>query len=383
MAGLLTAIFLKRAKKDVLVLEQKKPPGFKPCGGGVTPRAMRLFKKFNIDMGPCTPVFVMENNSPPWHYNRSETKMAVMNIADRQLIDQAVLGAAIKEGVKIKHARVSGFDYTKGKFKVKTTCGDFFSQILVGADGATSLTRRAFGAKVPHYARAIMIRSLETTRCSDSIIFDGGYVNGGYGWVFPIGENTVNAGIYVIGKYGPKNLRDVLSSYIKDRLEIISAPCPVTGGVIPWGGHTRPAPGVPVLLIGDAGGFADPLTGEGIYHAIYTAYAAANAIISSDFRYVRLAYYRNLLGMRLNTALLRMACPRAHTPHGARVGGRIMGKRFIYGPVAEGMLRGFSTSATVPGFPFLLAMHFINPKIKSHARRAYMSLADHAKTPWV
>ncbi len=382
MAGLATALFLRRSNKDVLVLEKSRAPRFKPCGGGITPRALLLAEKLGIDLGPLIHLKVMENNSPPWHYNRFEARLTVTGVADRQIIDQCVYDAAIAEGVRVVHAAVQRLDYHQGKFRVVTDKGVFQSRILVGADGANSLTRRAFGSHVPRIARAAMHRCIETSRYSDRIIFDGGYADRGYGWIFPTGTNTVNAGIYIIEKYSRDNLRQALNQYVRDRFGAKADPGPMTGGIIPWGGHTRPAKGVPVLLVGDAGGFADPLTGEGIYQALYTAKVAADAVISAEPSTVRRTYYRKLLPLRANVGMLRFACPIAHTPFGARTGGRVLGKSWVHGPVAEGLLMGLNTSFIGLAYPYLLQAYLKDSKLVSHKKRSYLSLAEHASKPF-
>lgn len=379
MAGLAAAILLKRAGQDVLVLDKEKSPGFKPCAGGVTPRAMGLAKKLDLDLGALNHLYVMENNTPPWHYNRFETRLPLMSVADRQVIDKTMWDNAKNAGVRILNAKVNGVDFHKGKFLIKTTRNDYQSEMLIGADGATSLVRRAFGSRVPLLARAAMYRRIETKKYHDRIIFDGGYIDRGYGWVFPTGDGAVNAGVYVIEKFSGLKLRRSLRQYALDRFGIEPPRDEVTGGIIPWGGHTRPAKGVPVLLTGDAGGFADPLTGEGIYHAMYTGAAAAEAIISSDQKSVRAAYYRSILPLRANSAMLRIACPIAHTPQGARIGARLLSKRFIHGPAAEGLIRGFNSSSIAPAYPWLAAVHLTNPKLIGHRHRVRTPLAEHSE----
>ncbi|MBI9075635.1 MAG: geranylgeranyl reductase family protein [Desulfatibacillum sp.] len=382
MAGLAAAIFLRRAGKDVLVLERSKTPAFKTCAGGITPRGATLAKRLGLNLGPLVYTYVMENNTPPWHYNRFEADIPVMAVADRQVIDRSVFQQALAEGVAIEHAAVEGLDYARGKFSIKTNKGSFSSRILVGADGANSLTRRAFKSKAPYYARAAMYRRIETDRYQDRIIFDGGCVPGGYGWVFPTGHGTVNAGVYDIGKNVRGGLKQGLDDYIRARFGATSPSGQARGGVIPWGGHSRPAHGAPVLLVGDAGGFADPLTGEGIYQALYSAKAAADAIIHNDHTTVRRSYYRRLFSMRVNVKALEWFCPLAHTPFGARMGARLLGKPWVYAPAAEGLLQGLNSSSIAAMYPLLFAYSAMKPRIKNHRSRSYCSLEEHSTRPF-
>ena len=105
--------------------------------------------------------------------------------------------------------------------------------------------------------------------------FDFGRVNGGYGWVFPK-EGHMNVGLYT---YRPdvKITRRDLVDYAVRRIGI-PGPTRISGYPLGMGGwRYRPGSGR-VLLAGDAAGLADPLLGEGLYHAIISGQRAAAAI---------------------------------------------------------------------------------------------------------
>ena len=71
--------------------------------------------------------------------------------------------------------------------------------------------------------------------------------------------------------------RPRLEAYIRERFGDARVG-QVTGQYLGFGAESSPAVGGPTFLVGDAGGFADPLTGEGIYGAIASGQAAAAAI---------------------------------------------------------------------------------------------------------
>ncbi len=106
-------------------------------------------------------------------------------------------------------------------------------------------------------------------------------MTGGYGWLFPR-DTHVNVGLYVEdGRAGGVD-KAALARYIELRC---GAGRPVDRAIGQFLGlgaaGYRPAPGTRVLLAGDAAGFVDPLTGEGIYGAIRSGQAAAEAMLGA------------------------------------------------------------------------------------------------------
>jgi flavin-dependent dehydrogenase len=109
------------------------------------------------------------------------------------------------------------------------------------------------------------------------LIFDFAPVQQGYGWVFPKHDH-VNVGLGVYNDSGKEKLdRARLDSYIRGRFGEARVEH-VTGQYLGFGAENAPLGERSVFLVGDAGGFADALTGEGIYGAIASGQAAAAAI---------------------------------------------------------------------------------------------------------
>ncbi len=112
---------------------------------------------------------------------------------------------------------------------------------------------------------------------SRDLVFDFGSVRQGYGWVFPKGDH-LNVGLGVYNDTGHEKLdRPRLEAYIRQRFGEAHAEH-VTGQYLGFGAEAAPAAEERVFLVGDAGGFADALTGEGIHGAIASGQAAAAAI---------------------------------------------------------------------------------------------------------
>jgi flavin-dependent dehydrogenase len=111
-----------------------------------------------------------------------------------------------------------------------------------------------------------------------------GYVDWGYAWAFP-NAACVIAGIGGLVHKNKRNFKYILASFLSD-LGLISHPedlrgLHVQGHPIPYGNEMHNPVYKDLLLVGDAAGFADPITGEGIYHAQKSAEMAAQSILQA------------------------------------------------------------------------------------------------------
>jgi flavin-dependent dehydrogenase len=170
---------------------------------------------------------------------------------------------------------------------------------LIGADGSNGQTRRlhlhgtqlspsaqddgfALEATVPYTA---LPTQLPAGDAATDLVFDFAPLPGGYGWLFPKGDH-INIGV---GAFAPADgtpatdlkqvTRKLLNDYALHKLGV-STLAHITGQHLGMGGHTY-TPRGRVLLVGDAAGLVDPLTGEGIHSAIVSGQAAAAAILSN------------------------------------------------------------------------------------------------------
>jgi len=108
----------------------------------------------------------------------------------------------------------------------------------------------------------------------------------GYGWVFPVGDGTVNVGVGLLSTFA--GWKSVNTSRLMDAF-VATAPSrwgirpetscgPPTGGKLPTGGSVRPATGPTWIVVGDAGAAINPFNGEGIAYAYETGRMAADAL---------------------------------------------------------------------------------------------------------
>jgi flavin-dependent dehydrogenase len=108
----------------------------------------------------------------------------------------------------------------------------------------------------------------------------------GYGWIFPVGDGTVNVGVGLLSTFS--GWKDVNTSHLMDAFCETAPPrwgispatsCgPPTGGKLPTGGSVGPKVGPTWVVVGDAAGSVNPFNGEGISVAYETGRLAAEAV---------------------------------------------------------------------------------------------------------
>jgi flavin-dependent dehydrogenase len=155
---------------------------------------------------------------------------------------------------------------------------------LVGADGANGVVARSAGLG-DGIVRGVALegnvawRELDRARYDRAAWVELGVVPGGYGWVFPKGDHA-NLGVGGWMEEGPR-LRHHLDRLAYEHGVDPAALTDVRGHRLPMRELGARAARGRVLLVGDAAGLVDPLSGDGMYEAFVSAHLAAEAI-SSD-----------------------------------------------------------------------------------------------------
>jgi geranylgeranyl reductase family protein len=276
-AGSLAAYHLARARARVLLVDKASFPRDKPCGGGLTYRALRQLP-FSVE-----PVVedVVERVECRLRYGRSfvrgDRPLAVMT--QRRRLDAFLVERAVEAGAEFRDgARVdveSDSCATVGGARVETAA-------LVGADGANGVTARALRLADEIVHGVALEGNLPYGRVSRGrycgrMVLELAVVPGGYGWVFPK-EDHVNFGVGGWGSEGP-TLREHLRRLCREHGVDADALTDVRGHRLPM---RRPGAVLArgrAALVGDAAGLVDPVSGDGMYEAFFSARLAAAAIV--------------------------------------------------------------------------------------------------------
>jgi geranylgeranyl reductase family protein len=277
-AGSTAAYRLAAAGADVLLVDRARFPRDKPCGGGVTGRAARLLP-FAID-----PVVehVVGAVDLRLGYGRSFSRgdgsplvyMTQRKRLDHFLVEQAVsAGAEFRDGVKVSDVEVR---------EDGVTVQGNEAAVLIGADGVNGATARALdlgGNRVVGVALEgnLPNEKLYRSRYDGRLALELGVVPGGYGWVFPKGEHA-NFGVGGWESEGPRlreHLRRLCVAHGAsfDDLEELRGyrlPLRSPGSTLARGR---------ALLVGDAAGLIDPVSGDGMFEGFLSSQYASEAVL--------------------------------------------------------------------------------------------------------
>ncbi len=299
--GSATAAWAARAGLDVLLIDAATFPRDKPCGDGLTPRAVHELQRLGLGEW-------LSGRAPNWGLRAGGfgrtwylpwpggTLPAYGSAVPRVELDATILAVARDSGARLVQGqravdverdggRITGVRLADGRL---VTC-----RRLVVADGARSQLGRRLG-RVWHQdtAYGVAARSYVTSERSDDPWISShlelrnahGQVLSGYGWIFPLGDGTVNLGVGTLAtdkNPADVHLRSLISLYADqqtDNWALTGAPQRVASALLPMGGAVSGIAGSNWLLAGDAAGCVNPLNGEGIDYGLETGRLAAQAL---------------------------------------------------------------------------------------------------------
>ena len=283
-AGSATAMHLARGGARVLLADRATFPRDKPCGGGLTGRALRHVP---CDVEPVVEhvvdsLVVRAGYGPK--VARSSSR-PLIRMTQRRLLDLHLAEQAVAAGAEFRDATSVG-EIEVGEDGVAARVGATLvrASFLVGADGANGPVARATRLD-EGIVRGVALEgnvswdALGRDPYEETAWVELGVVPGGYGWVFPKGDHA-NLGVGGWLGEGPR-LRAHLDALAREhdvdptRLES------VRGHRLPMRRLGTPAAAGRVLLVGDAAGLVDPLSGDGMYEAFVSAELAADAILAA------------------------------------------------------------------------------------------------------
>jgi geranylgeranyl reductase family protein len=282
-AGSTAAFRLVRAGARVLLLDRERFPRDKPCGGGLTYRAVR---ELPVSVDPVVEDVVDRFELGLRYRSRFERRSEgpLILMTQRRRLDAHLAGQAAAAGVDFRDGvRATALEPDGDGAMVRFEGGAATAAVVLGADGVNGLTARSLGlaANRRHgvalegnvlnvHARAREYRG--------RAVVELGTVPGGYAWVFPKGDH-VNVGVGGWESEGPRlrqHLARACAAYglPSDRLESLR------GYRLPMRRPGERTGRGRVLLLGDAAGLVDPLSGDGIYEALVSARLAAGAALN-------------------------------------------------------------------------------------------------------
>lgn len=301
--GCSAAIFLAREGLKVLLLDKDNFPRDKVCGDGVTGYGISVLE----DMGVAERVdeinpwkvegfvissphgIVMRQPLPELEGVRDYGYSIPRKVFDNILFQfvKELRNVTTLEGFQVKNLIYDG-NRIKG---VRNGKEEFYGRFIVAADGANSVIARKLNLNnsMPKH-RAFAVRAYFKNVKKLDTYFELHYektVLPGYSWIFPISETEANVGLGVMNRFSDgKNCRNMFNLFLRENRfaqeklsEAEMIPNSFKGYPLPLGAFPGKRSYQNVILIGDAGSFIDPISGEGISNALKTGRMAAKVII--------------------------------------------------------------------------------------------------------
>ncbi|MCI2417049.1 geranylgeranyl reductase family protein [Saccharopolyspora sp. K220] len=316
-AGSTAATYLARAGLDVLLLEKSVFPREKVCGDGITPRGVKQL----IDLGIDT------REEAGWLHNRG---LRVVGGGVRLELDWPSLaafppygvvrprndfddllarnaqraGARLQEQTTVSAAvtdertgRITGVEAKTGPDRTPVR---YRAPLVLACDGVSARLALSVGIeKRDDRPMGVAVRRYYTSpRTKDDFLEshlelwdrsnpDQPNLLPGYGWIFGMGDGTVNVGLGILSTssaYGKTDYRQLLRSWLDGTPEEWgfrehSATGRIGGAALPMGFNRMPHYRNGLLLVGDAGGMVNPFNGEGIAYAMESAALAAQCVV--------------------------------------------------------------------------------------------------------
>lgn len=304
-AGSSAARFAAKGGADVILIDKKSEIGApKRCAEGVS---KNTFEKLELEIDPHWITreiegirLVAPNGTDVWITNDIVELPEAGYILERKVFDKHMAMEAGREGVQIKiKTQAKGLKKEDdGSYTVTVeTMGDVYdinAKIIIGADGPESHVAKWAGLKAytkpKHMESGIQFEMCNANMIRSDVLefYFGTVAPGGYFWLFPKGDDIVNAGLAIIPEMaGDKSAYEYLVDAVKNCPATKDAqPVELNVGGDPVGGLVKEMYGDNILLCGDAASQVNPLTGGGITSGMtggmLAGKVAAEAIKAND-----------------------------------------------------------------------------------------------------
>jgi geranylgeranyl reductase family protein len=276
-AGCGAAFDLVHHGREVLLLDKADFPRQKACAGGLTVKALKALR-YSIEPVIRQQISQMRLERDVGRAITLGRRSSCCFMTVRQELDDFCFRQTTRAGAQFRRIRTIDAITQEPAGVTLSVDGDLLrARFLVGADGVHSRVRQLAGMESNWFWRGFALEATVPTlnAAAHKLAFDFAPVRNGYGWVFPKGDH-LNIGLYSSSPDEKLN-RARLSAYVRGRSVHADAEC-IIGQYAGFGAAQHKPVSNRIFLVGDAGGFVDPLTGEGIYFAIVSGQAAALAI---------------------------------------------------------------------------------------------------------
>jgi geranylgeranyl reductase family protein len=333
-SGSAAAAALAQKGRDVLLIDREGFPRDKTCGDGIPSSAIEILYSLGLkdrilasDFYKITSLLLSSPNrhvlEAPINPGKDGSHTYVI---PRMEFDALVQEQAVESGVSFRIGQVTGPIMENGRVvgvQVKNdgSVEDLRSNVVIGADGVTSSIARALRPdKAVDKHRAVALRAYvedieEIPHRAEFYLYNE--ILPGYAWIFPFAEGKANVGLgmrldrFRQAKMSLDEMLDVFLEIpdIKKRLKRGGIVKDVATWQLNFGSQDMQRAYDGAILIGDAAGLINPLTGGGISNGLQSSMIAADvvdmALSANDFSVIAFAEYETRLDARLRSGMRR------------------------------------------------------------------------------
>jgi geranylgeranyl diphosphate/geranylgeranyl-bacteriochlorophyllide a reductase len=286
-AGAWAAHRLAKAGARVTIVDDSHPRE-KPCGGGLTGRALELIETaFDIGSIPSVTISgtIFEHG-----IRRASVRLPrghstpPLVVASRREFDRALLDTAVNAGASLVSSRAREIERLQRGWRIHTRDGSVDCGWLIGADGPTSLVRRRVFRPFSRADLSIATGCFVAGATARDIVIAFETTPPGYLWSFPRPDHLA---IGICAQADESTTPRLLMRAKRWMAESISAHGPIERYAWPIpslseSALTREQPaGDGWMLLGDAAGLVDPITREGIFFALRSGDLAAQSFLDA------------------------------------------------------------------------------------------------------
>jgi digeranylgeranylglycerophospholipid reductase len=296
-AGSQCAEVISKAGYEVALIE-KDIIWRKPCGGAVHSSVVDLYPELKkLDKSKIVGVAMHSADNHKLEFKGASAEYSI--IMDRLELDTIMRNTAIDAGVSLFDKNVS-IDFLlkeQQKIGVLTNTPDgkkeYYGKIIIIADGMSSKLAVKSGVRTKWARDELAIGKCAIMEGNTNLNEECVYVYfqpfQGYGWIFPLNKNRFNIGVFTFGEDNRKyNINKLFKKFWSN--PSVKQYLPDSNYKSIWSGaYSFPAEGVldkslftdNVMLIGDAGGFVSPISGEGIQTAVTSGRIAGETAVEA------------------------------------------------------------------------------------------------------
>jgi geranylgeranyl reductase family protein len=321
-AGSATAYHLAQSGLDVLLLEKTEFPREKVCGDGLTPRAVKQLIAMGVDTSREAGWLhnhglriIGGGQQLELHWPELASYPSYGLVRPRSDFDELLARRAQKAGARLQErTAVTGplRDDRTGRItgvSTRTSEADgsrgpdvtYRAPLVVAADGNSSRLSVSMGlTKRDDRPMGVAVRTYYRSPRHDDEWLESWLelwsgtgpdrrLLPGYGWLFGMGDGTVNVGLGILNTskaFQNVDYKLLLKDWLdqtpeEDGFREANMTQPVRGAALPMGFNRQPHYSKGLVLVGDAGGMVNPFNGEGIAYAMESGALAADVIIQA------------------------------------------------------------------------------------------------------